>query len=100
MRLAPLLLERFASLVTTVVFFLGWLSVPRAVLTEPLAVPPGAQSTVRLLRCAIPADSRKGFLPPISGVTVTFFLRRLLSFERAVGIAKLSQMRDRDFLLS
>jgi hypothetical protein len=95
-RLAPLLLERFASLVTTVVFFLGWLSVPRAVLTEPLA--PGAQSTVRLLRCAIPADSRKGFLPPISGVT--FFLRRLLSFERAVGIAKLSQMRDRDFLLS
>lgn len=27
------------------------------------------------------------------------FLRRLLSFERAVGIAKLSQMRDRDFLL-
>ena len=43
MRLAPLLLERFASLVTTVVFFLGWLSVPRAVLTEPLAVPPGAQ---------------------------------------------------------
>lgn len=25
--------------------------------------PSGAQSTVRLLRCAIPADSRKGFLP-------------------------------------
>lgn len=71
MRLAPLLLERFASLVTTVVFFLGWLSVPRAVLTKPLlAVPPGAQSTVRLLRCAIPADSRKGFLP-LGNLTLT-----------------------------
>jgi hypothetical protein len=32
---------------------------------------------------------------------VTFFLKRLLSFERerAMGMAKLSQMRDRDFLL-
>ena len=39
----------------------------------------------------------ESLLPPISGVTVTFFLKRLLSFERAVGIAKPSQMRD--FLL-
>ncbi len=53
-------------------------------------------SAVRLL---IRVSSWESLLPPISGVTVTFFLRRLLSFERAVGIAKLSQMRDRDFLL-
>ncbi len=48
-------------------------------------------SAVRLL---VLLDSWESLLPPISG-----FLRRLLSFERAVGIAKLSQMRDRDFLL-
>ena len=42
----------------------------------------------------IRVSSWESLLPPISGVTVTFLLRRLLSFERAVGIAKLSQMRD------
>ncbi|KAK7325853.1 hypothetical protein VNO80_33900 [Phaseolus coccineus] len=47
----------------------------------------------------IRVNSWESLLPPISGVTVTFFLKRLLDFERAVGIAKLYQMRDRDFLL-
>ncbi len=42
----------------------------------------------------IRVSSRESLLPPISGVTVTFFLKRLLSFERAVGIAKFSQMSD------
>jgi len=54
--------KALASLVTTVVFFLGWLSAPRAVLTEPLLALPPCAHKVRLLRCAIPADSRKGFL--------------------------------------
>ena len=56
-------------------------------------------SAVRLLVLLESVAGNLFFRLFISGVTVTFFLKRLLSFERAVGIAKLSQMRDRDFLL-
>ncbi|KAK7374078.1 hypothetical protein VNO80_07504 [Phaseolus coccineus] len=47
----------------------------------------------------IRVNSWESLLPPISGVTTTFFLKRLLDFERAMEIAKLYQMWDWDFLL-